>query len=80
MFQFLYRKLSFKEWRGMDFASSTRAAENRTMLKLLSSVVSDDLPRLWGRIEIEILNILYITLYFSSACFLGFLCFLLFFF
>ena len=64
MFQFLYRKLSFKEWTGMDFASSTKAAENRTMWKLLSSVVSDDLSRLWDRIEIEILDILYITPYF----------------
>ena len=38
----------------MAFASSTRAAENRTMWKGIvanSSVVADDLPRLWDRTE-----------------------------
>ena len=38
----------------MDFASLTRAAENRTNWKGIvanSSVVPDDLPRLWDRIE-----------------------------
>ena len=38
----------------MDFASSTRAAENRSRWKGIvanSSVVPDDLPRLWDRIE-----------------------------
>ena len=43
-----------KEWAGIDFVSSTRAAENRTMWKGIvanSSVVPDDLPRLWDRIE-----------------------------
>ena len=33
---------NIKEWTGMDFASSTRAAENRTRLKVIdanSSVV-----------------------------------------
>ena len=45
---------NIKEWTGMDFASSTRAAENRTKWKGIvanSSVVPDDLPRLWDRIE-----------------------------
>ena len=38
----------------MDFASSTRAAENRSRWKGIvanSSVVPDDLPRLWDKIE-----------------------------
>ena len=41
---------NFKEWTEMDFASSTRAAENRTRWKGIvgnTSVV----PRLWDRIE-----------------------------
>ena len=45
---------NIKEWIGMDFASSTRAAENRTRWKGIvgiSSVVPDNLPRLWDRIE-----------------------------
>ena len=45
---------NIKEWAGMDFASSTRAVENRTRWKGIvanSSVVSDDLPTLWDRIE-----------------------------
>ena len=45
---------NIKEWTGMDFASSTRAAKNRSRLKGIvanSSVVPDDLPRLWDRIE-----------------------------
>ena len=39
---------------GMDFARSTRTVENRTKWKGIvanSSVVPDDLPRLWDRIE-----------------------------
>ena len=43
---------NIKEWTGMDFASSTRAAENRTRWKgtvANSSVYS--IPRLWDRIE-----------------------------
>ena len=45
---------NIKEWTGMDFASSTRAAENKSRWKGIvanSSVVPDDLPRLWDRIE-----------------------------
>ena len=45
---------NIKEWTGMDFASSTRATENRSRWKGIvanSSVVPDDLPRLWDRIE-----------------------------
>ena len=45
---------NIKEWTGMDFASSTGAAENRSRWKGIvanSSVVPDDLPRLWDRIE-----------------------------
>ena len=45
---------NIKEWTGMDFASSTKAAENRSRWKGIvvnSSVVPDDLPRLWDRIE-----------------------------
>ena len=45
---------NIKEWTGMDFASSTRAAENRSRWKGIVanlSVVSDDLSRLWNRIE-----------------------------
>ena len=43
-----------KEWTEMDFASSARAAENRTRWKGIvanSSVVPEDLPRLWDRTE-----------------------------
>ena len=40
-----------KEWTGMDFASSTRAAENRTRWKVANSSVVPrrlhDLQRLW---------------------------------
>ena len=39
----------FKEWTGMDFASSTRQAKKRIVLK--SSVVPNDLARLWDRLE-----------------------------
>ena len=45
---------NIKEWTGMDFASSTRAAENRARWKGIvasTSVVPYDLPRLWDRIE-----------------------------
>ena len=45
---------NIKEWIGMDFASSARGAENRTRWKGIvgiSSVVPDDLPQLWDRIE-----------------------------
>ena len=45
---------NIKEWTGMDFASSTRAAENRTKWKGLLQIhlwCPDDLPRLWDRIE-----------------------------
>ena len=45
---------NIKEWTGMDFASSARAAENRTRRKGIganSSVCLDDLPNLWDRIE-----------------------------
>ena len=45
---------NINEWTGMDFASSTRAAENRTIWKRIvanSSVVPDDLPRLWDKIQ-----------------------------
>ena len=45
---------NIKEWTGVDFASSTRAAKNRSRLKRIvanSSLVPDDLPRLWDRIE-----------------------------
>ena len=48
---------NIKEWTGMDFASSTRAAENRSRWKGMvanSSLVPNDLPRLWDRIEIEL--------------------------
>ena len=47
---------NIKEWTGMDFASSTRAAENRSNVKGLLQIhllCPDDLPRLWDRIEIE---------------------------
>ena len=40
---------NIKEWTGMDFASSTRAAENNTRWKGIvakSSIVPDDLSRL----------------------------------
>ena len=46
---------NIEEWTGMDFASSTRAAENRTRWKgtvANSSVCCpNDLPRLWDRTE-----------------------------
>ena len=44
---------NIKEWTGMDFASSTRAAENRSRKGLLQIHLwcPDDLPRLWDRIE-----------------------------
>ena len=45
---------NIKEWTGMDFASSTWAAENRSRWKGIvanSSVVPRNLPRLWDRIE-----------------------------
>ena len=47
---------NIKDWRGLDFASSTRAAENRTEWKKIvakSSVVPDDLPKLWDRMELK---------------------------
>ena len=48
---------NIKEWTGMDFASSTRAAENRTKWKGIVALrihlwCPDDLSRLWDRIEI----------------------------
>ena len=42
---------NIKEWTGMDFASSTRAAENRTRWKAIvanSSVVSRRPPKVIG--------------------------------
>ena len=45
---------NIKEWTGMDFASSTRAAENNQDGKKLLRIhlwCPDDLPRLWNRIE-----------------------------
>ena len=45
---------NIKEWTRMDFASSTRADENRLRWKGIVAnlaVVPDDLPRLWDRIE-----------------------------
>ena len=42
------------EWSGMDFVSSIRAAENRIRWNGIvanSSVMLDDRPRLWERIE-----------------------------
>ena len=45
---------NIKEWTGIDFASSTRAAEKRSRGKEIvakSSVVPNDLPRLWDRVE-----------------------------
>ena len=57
---------NIKEWTGMDFASSTRAFENRSTqlghlktgqdgkgLLQIHLWCPDDLPRLWDRIEIE---------------------------
>ena len=44
---------NIKEWTGMDFVSSTRAAENKTSGKGLLRThlwCPDDLPRLWDRI------------------------------
>ena len=45
---------NIKEWTGMDFASSTRAAEtgqDRKGLLQIHPWCPDDLPRLWDRIE-----------------------------
>ena len=45
---------NIKEWTGMDFASSTREAENTIGWKGIvanSSIGPHDLPRLWDRIE-----------------------------
>ena len=45
---------NINEWTGMDFANSTRAAENRTRWKGIVanlSVMPDDLSRLRDRIE-----------------------------
>ena len=45
---------NIKEWTGMDFASSTTAAENRSRWKGIVAIhlwCPDDLPRLWDRIE-----------------------------
>ena len=47
---------NIKEWTGMDFVSSTRAAENRTRWKGIVANLSvvprgDDLPRLWDRLD-----------------------------
>ena len=42
------------EWTGMDYASSTRAAEDRTRWKEIvvkSSLVPNDLTRLWDRLD-----------------------------
>ena len=45
---------NIKEWTGVDFASSTRAAEtgqDRIRLLQIHLWRSDDLPRFWDRIE-----------------------------
>ena len=45
---------NIKEWTGMDFASLTRVAENRTRWKGLLRIhlcCPDNLPMLWDRIE-----------------------------
>ena len=45
---------NIKDWTGIDFASSTRAAENRKDCKGLLRThlwCPDDLPRLWDRTE-----------------------------
>ena len=45
---------NIKEWTGMDFASSTRAAKTGQDGKGLLRIhlwCPDDLPRLWDRIE-----------------------------
>ena len=45
---------NIKDWTGMDFASSTKAAENRTRWKGIvaeSSEVLQDLARLWDRLD-----------------------------
>ena len=45
-----------KDWIGMDLASSTKAAGNRTSLKgiVVSHLwLSNDVARLWNRIEME---------------------------
>ena len=45
---------NIKEWTGMDFASSTRAAENRSRLKGIvanSSVVPRRPSKVWDTIE-----------------------------
>ena len=41
---------SIREWTGIVFASSTRAAEKRTRWKGIHLWCPDDLPRLWDRI------------------------------
>ena len=48
------REDNIKEWTGMDFASSTRAAGDRTMWKgivVKSSVVPKRLKRSWDRLD-----------------------------
>ena len=48
------REDNIKEWTEMDFASSRRTAVNRTRWKgvvAISSVVPDELLRLWERIK-----------------------------
>ena len=61
---------NIKEWAGIDFVSSSRAAENRIIWKGIvanSSVVPDDLPRLWDRIEkIEITTCVFHELVYTS--------------
>ena len=42
---------NIKEWTGMDFASSTRAAEDGRGLLRIHLWCPDDLPRVWDRIE-----------------------------
>ena len=45
---------NIKDWTGMNFASSTRAAENRTRWKRVvvkSSVVPEHPKRLWDRLD-----------------------------
>ena len=48
---------NIKKWAGMDFASSNRAAENRSRwigLLRIHLWCPDDLPRLWDRIATEL--------------------------
>ena len=47
----LHKHYNIKEWTGIDFVRSTRAAENRTRWKGIVANSSEDLPRLWNRIE-----------------------------